>query len=238
MTKYTIVKQTWLSQQTKASSYWFTMIFSCLFFLFGYVYLLDLIPLKNFLPANAHLVFEGHQYWRAWTTQFAHADLVHLLSNSMMLFPLTFMLFNYYGLLVFPLIGIIIGGLINLIVLKTMPTEIYLVGASGLVYWMGATWLALYFFIDTRQNLKRRLAAIVILTALLFTPETYKPEVSYLSHFVGYLLGLVSGGLIYFFRRKEFKSQEVIETIVEEESEAEAIDRNFVEATQIEDFKS
>lgn len=219
MNTYTLVKETWLSQKTKVSAYWFTVIFSCVFFLFGYVYLLDLWPLKNFLPANANLVFGEHQYWRAWTTQFAHGDLVHLLSNSMMLFPLSFMLFNYYGFWVFPFIGIIVGGFINLIVLRSMPAEIYLVGASGLVYWMGATWLSLYFFIDTRQNLKRRLAAIVILTALLFTPETYKPEVSYLSHFVGYVLGVLSGSVIYFFRKKEFKSHEVIETIIEEEVE-------------------
>lgn len=219
MSTYSVVRQTWLSQKTKASSYWFTMIFSSLFFLFGYVYLLEVFPLKSFLPANAELVFSQHQYWRAWTTQFAHADLVHLLSNSMMLFPLSFMLFNYYGFLLFPILGIFVGGLINFIVLKTMPSEVYLVGASGLVYWMGATWLALYFFIDTTRNFKRRFAAVIILTALLFVPESYKPEISYLSHFVGYLLGIVSGSLIYFLRKKDFKALEVIETIVEVDEE-------------------
>jgi rhomboid protease GluP len=219
MGSYTVVRQTWLSQKTKASSYWFTMIFSSLFFLFGYIYLLEVFPLKSMLPANAQLIFSEHQYWRAWTTQFAHADLVHLLSNSMMLFPLSFMLFNYYGFLLFPVLGIFVGGLINLIVLKTMPAEVFLVGASGLVYWMGATWLALYFFIDTTRNLKRRFAAIIILTALLFVPESYKPEISYLSHFVGYLMGLVTGTMIYFLRQKEFKSSEVIETIVEVDEE-------------------
>lgn len=223
MNSIQFVRETWLSQKISSQSYWFTLIFSTLFFLMGYVYLLEILPLKNFMPASYHLVFNEHQYWRAWTTQLAHADLVHLLSNSMMLFPLAFLLFSYFGIFVFPILGFLVGGFVNLVVLKSMPEGTFLVGASGLVYWMGATWLSLYFLLDTRRNLKRRFAAVLILTALLFVPETYKPEVSYLSHFVGYIFGLFSGGLIYLYRKKEFKKAEVIETIIEEEEDQEPL---------------
>lgn len=221
MTGIKLVKETWLSQKVRSTSFGFTLIFSTIFFLIGYIYLLEIFPLKKILPANYILVFTEHQYWRAWTTQFAHGDLVHLLSNLMLLVPLAFLLFNYFGIFIFPIVGFFMGGIINLVVLLSMPEETFLVGASGLVYWMGATWFSLYFLLDTRRNLKRRFAAVVILTALLFFPESYKPEISYYSHFIGYILGLLSGALIYFYRRTEFKRAEIIEIFVEEDEELE-----------------
>lgn len=78
---------------------------------------------------------------------------------------------------------------------------------------MGSTWLTLFLFIDRRKSIRRRIALSLFLTVVLFIPETYKPEVSYMSHFVGYLLGIVSGVAIYYLRRSQIEGAEVKEII-------------------------
>ena len=103
------------------------------------------------------------------------------------------------------------------IVIQTMPPETNLIGISGVVYWMGSTWLTLFLIIDRRKTLRRRIALAAFLTVVLFIPETYKPEISYMSHFVGYVLGAVTGLLVYFLRRNEIEAAEVREFIYEPE---------------------
>lgn len=233
MTFTKIIKANWLTRKPDASAFWIMLSVGFVFIFVGYSYLIDLINLQNWLPASSKLVFLEHQYWRAWTTLFAHGDLEHLLSNALLFFPLTYFLSAYYGFLIFPILGIFFGGVINLIVLKTMPENVLLVGISGVVYWMGATWLTLFLLLDRRQRLRRRFASALFLTLMLFVPDTYKPSISYLSHFIGYFLGVLSGIAIYFFRRKEFQAWEVVEYSYDDDF----FDWNFLDSAP-EDKKS
>ncbi len=81
-----------------------------------------------------------------------------------------------------------------------------MIGASGVVFWMGGAWLALYVMIEVRRTLKQRLLRALGVGLLLFFPsEAFDPQVSYLTHAVGFAMGLVSGLLVYFINRKKYR---------------------------------
>jgi rhomboid protease GluP len=210
---HTIIKENWLTRAPRDSAYISTLLFGVLLGLVGYWYLGDSWGITPWMAASGQSVLVKHEYWRLWTALFAHADIAHLLGNMSLLLPLAFMLTGHFGVVTFPVFGILLGGLINFIVIHTMPPEVSLVGISGVVYWMGSTWLTLFLFIDRRKSIRRRIALSLFLTVVLFIPETYKPEVSYMSHFVGYLLGVVSGVAIYYLRRSQIDGAEVKEII-------------------------
>ncbi len=160
-------------------------------------------------PASHELVFGQHEYWRAWTTLFVHAGPGHLLSNLFLFAPFAYVLISYFGLLFFPLFGFFVGGLVNLAVLRTMPGPVILIGASGIVYWMGAAWITLAFLVDRRDRPARRLLKAFGVSMLLFLPDTYRPEVSYLTHLLGYLAGIASGLAYFAIRHRILRRAEI-----------------------------
>lgn len=170
----------------------------------------------HWLPATGQAVYGEGQYWRAWTALFAHSDLGHFFSNAFLFLPLTYLLTSYYGYLFFPAAGLAIGGVVNLIVLKTLPPETALLGISGVVYWMGAAWLTLFILIDRRNSWRKRVAVAIALSVMLFVPETYKPEVSHLSHWLGFLFGGLSAAIYYQFHRTAIEAAEVREAVNDE----------------------
>lgn len=176
-----------------------------------YISVHGLMGAPNWMPASGLSVFTHKEFWRLWTSLFAHGDVGHLLSNALVFFPFAYFLSAYFSLWFFPIAAVLLGGFINAIVLWTMPPEISLIGFSGVVHWMGAAYLTLYLLIERGEDLRRRIAKVVMISVVLFVPEIYRPEVSYLSHFVGYLAGIGSA-LIYFRWNKErFRAAEVIE---------------------------
>lgn len=116
----------------------------------------DLGGADLWMPASPEKVFNDGEIWRAWTTVFAHADLEHLLSNVFLFFILGIFLTSYFGKALIPITAFLFGGITNLIVLKTMPLQNTLIGASGVVFWMGGAWLTLFFLIDRRRSLIQR----------------------------------------------------------------------------------
>jgi rhomboid protease GluP len=159
-------------------------------------------------PASGKTVFGNHEYWRAWTTLFVHADPGHLLSNLFLYAPFAYVLSSYFGLALFPTAGFFVGGLVNLVVLSTMPPEIQLIGVSGVVYWMGAAWITLGVLVDRRQKIGTRLLKGLGVSMLLFIPSTYRPEVSYLTHLLGYAAGVASALVYYGLRKKTLMAAE------------------------------
>lgn len=210
------VVENWLTRKPNESAFNMTTFMTLVLLTSGYVFLANFFNTTNWMPANAYQVFTEHQYWRPWTALFAHGDLGHLLNNSLMFLPLTYLLTSYFGFFLFPVLGLLLGGVINLVVLKTMPADISLIGMSGVVYWMGAVWLTLFAIIDTRKTLRRRFAVALFLTVVLFFPQKYELNISYLSHFLGYILGIVTGFVYYYFNRSKFLAAEKVEIIPEE----------------------
>ncbi len=170
------------------------------------------------MPASALTVLKHHEYWRLWTALFAHGDLAHILGNLFLFVPFAYFLSRYFSLWLFPAIGFLLGGLINYIVIYNLPyPETTIIGVSGVVYWMGAVWMTLSFFIDRRETLIQRWLRVTGVSIVLFFPTTFLPEVSYLSHFLGYVFGVITGILVYFVYRKRFISAEVVEEINDDE---------------------
>ena len=203
-----VIRENWLTRKPDPNAIYSTYLLGLILFTAGFF--------SHWLSATPEAVFTKQEYWRAWTALFAHADLGHLLSNSMILLPLSVLLTGYFGYVFFPLTGVLMGGLTNFLVLKTLPAQTSLLGISGVVNWMGAAWLTLFLLIDRRKSFRRRFAVAVFLTIMLFVPETFRPEVSYLSHFIGFALGILSALLYYFINSAKIQAAEIKEIIYDD----------------------
>ncbi len=169
----------------------------------------DNIGFYDFVAADPTSVFQNHNEWRLWTSLFVHADISHLLSNMFMFMPLCYLLTAYFSFWFFPVWGLFCGGLVNIIVLRTLPAHTAIIGLSGVVYWMGAAWFTLFALIDTRKTVKLRVSLFIVLSIILFAPEVYQPGISYLSHLIGYIFGCLSALVFYILNLKKIKSAEI-----------------------------
>lgn len=153
--------------------------------------------ISSILPASYNMVFVKAEYWRLFTAVFAHADLDHLLSNSLMLLFLSYFVTSFYGWKVF-LYLFFCGGLINAATVSWIGGDGLLVGASGVVYCLWGFWLSLYVLIAKKYTLINRLFRVGAIFLVLLIPTTYSPSTSYFAHYFGFCLGAFSGILYYF----------------------------------------
>jgi len=163
------------------------------------------------LEASGVLVFEKNEWWRAWSALFVHGDLAHLLSNTPWLVVFMFLLNGVFGA-VPVLLAFLVTGLGNFFVLATMPAQVSLVGASGVVHFVGAMWVTLHVLADHREGLKPRFGSALFLMLMLFIPGDYRPNISYVGHITGFVLGVLTGVAYYLVKRASFKALEVFET--------------------------
>lgn len=210
----TVITENWFSRLPNQRALTGTLLL--MIFLYGgcYIYFHDIGGALHWMPASGELVFGKHQYWRAWTTLIAHGNLAHLLANSFLFILFSYTLMSYFSWWFFPVAGFFSGGIVNLLVLLTMDPQVQLVGASGVVHWMGAAWTTMFLLLENRQSFRTRFGAGLFLMLVLFTPDSYRPEVSYGAHFMGFVLGVVVSWLYYQFQRARFaaavKTTEVI----------------------------
>ncbi len=218
-TTYTVIRKTWLSKRLPKWAPLLSAI-STLFLVFGGIWYSH--GQAGWMSASHNQVFGAKEIWRIWTTLFAHGDEKHLLSNCFYFFILGTFLGGYYGRLTFPLAAFVAGGVTNMITLFFMRGEATLIGASGMVFWMGGVWLTLYFLIDTRRSFfQRSLRSFGVGLLMFFPSEAFDPTISYRAHLVGFFLGIGWGLVVYVSRKKEFLAAEVKQLIVEEEESPE-----------------
>ncbi len=216
ISSYTVVRRTWLSQKLDQIGVLSSAVATLFLVLGSFAYLKNFANAREWMPASFNQVFINHEYWRAWSTLFAHADIKHVLSNSFLFFILGSFLAGHFGLFIFPLLAFVMGGVTNLLVLQDMNVTTHLIGASGIVFWLGGFWLTLYLLLDTRRTLTQRMFRSVGVGLLLFMPsEAFDPSISYEAHFTGFLLGVLCGLIYYRYKKSDFKSAEVSETIYE-----------------------
>lgn len=211
---------------------WFTMLTMALvIFVISFSYFINVWQMQEWAPVSYQTAISMKEFWRLWTGLFVHADLEHFLSNFVLFVPLTFLLSGYYGSFLFPVLGIFVGGLINLMTIHSMNETTGLLGMSGVIYWMGSVWMTLYFLIDKRSSPRKRFAVSLFLTLMLFSSESYKPNVSYTSHLLGFILGIISGYLYYYWNQNKFlAAEEYIHELEEEDlvpTEATGSESNF-----------
>lgn len=210
------IKENWFTAQPQQQAKAITVFMTILLFFSGFYFLQNTFHFQEIMPASPDSVFVQHEYWRLWTTLFAHADVSHLLNNALLFIPLTYLLTAYFSIYFFPLLGIFFGGLINYGVLLSMPHHTQLIGISGVVYWMGGAWFTLFLLIDRRRRLRYQFAHVLFLILMIFIPETYWPHISYKSHFFGFIGGIACAYFLYFINRKTYKTAEVLEYIFDD----------------------
>ncbi len=155
---------------------------------------------STYLNASWDLVVNKGEYWRLFTTSFIHGDLDHLLSNTLMLFVLTYFVTSFYGIWASLILSFTLGTVINFVTLSQYSPETTLVGASGIVYYLWGFWLVLFVCIEKRMSLIRRIVRVMAIFFVLLIPTTYSPSTSYLAHYFGFIIGGLSGSLFYFVR--------------------------------------
>jgi len=213
---YKIMKQNWLTSKPNSLSGWVAAFFTAFIMMMSHFYWNDFFAATNWMAATGEEVLQKGEYWRAWTTVFVHGDAKHLLSNSFFFFIFASLIYGYFGFWLFPAAAFLFGGLINLIVLHGMPSTTQLVGASGVVFWMGGFWLMMAFFIDRRRGiLHRSLKTLGISFVLFFPSEAFNPTTSYKAHLIGFFMGILFGLGIYGLFKKTFQTKDHIETIDE-----------------------
>lgn len=173
---------------------------------------------EDLMSASREAVFRHHEYWRAWSTLFVHGDAKHLLSNIFLFFVLGALLTGYFGISLVLGAALLSGGITNLLVLSLMPLKTRLIGLSGVVFWMGGAWLVLYFLIDRkRSRMQRFLRSLGVALAIFMPAEAFDPSVSYKSHLVGFVLGIIAGFVYFSFEKKTLRDAEVREAVFDED---------------------
>lgn len=143
------------------------------------------------LAATGNQVFESKEYWRLFTTVFIHADMKHLISNMYMLSLLGYFVAGYFGFIIFPIATTFFAGVINLIAIKTYDPNVVLLGASGLVYLLAGFWFAMYVIIERQRPFIARVVRVIGVALVVLFPTTFEPEVSYRTHFIGFVVGIL-----------------------------------------------
>jgi rhomboid protease GluP len=213
---FTVVRRTWLSRPPDPSAQAMTAAALFLLILACSAQWHNFYGLGEFWPATKNQVFNQGEYWRLWTTLFTHGDLGHLLANSLLFYILGYFLYGYFGGFVFPFSAWFMGGVINAVSIFSYAPDIRLVGASGMVSWMGGAWLALYFLLNTKISTTQRGLRSLGVALMLFAPsEAFDPKISYRTHMIGLFLGIACGYLYYIWRKKEFTAAEYRETVIE-----------------------
>jgi uncharacterized membrane protein len=108
------------------------------------------------------------------------------------------------------------GGVINFLTLASYPKEIYLVGISGVIYFMASFWMTNYVLIERKMKLNKRLIVAVGISLALFCPDLIHldEKVSYLSHALGFILGIPIAIIWFYGHKKIVRDQEVwVETM-------------------------
>lgn len=176
------------------------------------LYWRDLFHARTLLAATRAQVFEHGELWRLWTAAFVHADLGHLAANSLLFLTLGYLLAGYFGRALFPVAALICAGVINAISIATYPPNVQLVGASGVVCWLGGAWLSLYVGLARHLRLSQRCLRAAGVALALFAPtEAFDPQVSYRTHGVGFVLGLLCGFIYFKLGEARFRAAEVVE---------------------------
>lgn len=212
------LQSTWLNRPPKKSAGLVTA-WMIVFMILTSLFYWNNTDALRLMPASQFEVMEQHQYWRLWSTLFAHADPGHLLSNSLTFFVVGYFLIGYFSAWFFPIAAIIIGGVTNWLALWSYAPEVRLIGISGVVYWMAGAWLVLYFLLDiTKTRTQRGLRALGVALAVFMPSSAFDPSISYITHLIGFVFGVLSGAIHYYLNREKFKAAEVYEVISLQES--------------------
>ncbi len=150
-------------------------------------------PYRDLLWVSGESVFSKQEYWRPATALFAHSNMMHLISNSFILVGFGWMLRTYFGLILFPVAGILAGVITNVAAVSIYEPDVRMLGASGMAHAMVSLWLIFYIRYDTDRPVLMRIFRAVGFSLVMLVPTVIEPNVSYLAHGLGFVVGAVIG---------------------------------------------
>lgn len=209
-----VLRGTYLSVAQHAYAVELTLFLLGVLFLGSFLYLMDIGGAHALMHASGEAVLGRGEYWRLFTAILAHGDLGHLLANCLLFVPFSIFLTRHFSPLFFPLAGVLSAAATNLLTLLTMKESTTLVGASGLVYWMGAAWITFYFLIEKRDRPALRLGKALMVGGVLFVPDVLRPNVSHMAHYVGALFGLFTALPAWWLLRHRIRAAERRELVI------------------------
>lgn len=170
----------------------------------------DLFGLSPWLRATGRQALHEGEVWRLVTTMLVHADLRHLALNAVPIAILAYLVTGYFGPLIHPIASTVLGALVNAIVLARMPADQGLVGASGVVYLLAGFWLTMFVAIDRRYPILERCKRAVGMALIFLVPGTIVPEVSHVTHAIGFCAGVALALITYRLRRDRYRAEDVL----------------------------
>ena len=206
-----VVKETHLSRKPARKSWSVAMASLFLLLAVSVVYWADFRGLASELPATGERVFHHNEYWRLLTSIGTHADFRHFLSNGVAFGVLSFLLFGYFGALVYPTLTWGLGALVTALALTTYPETTRLVGASGVVYLMAGFWLTMYLSIERRYRPVKRFTRAFGFALIVLVPTVWDPSVSYRTHAIGFAIGVLFGSVFFVKKRDSLRQAEQVE---------------------------
>jgi rhomboid protease GluP len=167
----------------------------------------DLATAQNLRASFQSVVVHGKLHGLIFAP-WVHSDLGHLGSNLIFFTIFGFLLHNYFGKILFPVLAFLFAPLIHLLTLYYYQNEVSLVGISGVVYWMGGVWISLFIGTERRMKVSQRLLAGGAFLLVNMVPSHFEPHVSYSAHFIGLILGLLTGSVYFVLFRNQIRAQE------------------------------
>lgn len=150
-------------------------------------------PIKDMLWVSGESLFQQGQFWRVITSICAHADAVHLLSNSLLFFVFGWLMHAYFGWKLFPVAALFGGVSASVMTVYVYEPTVRLLGASGMVYSMVGLWLVFYVRYDTNHRVVVRFMRSMGFSLIMMFPTAYNPTTSYLAHASGFIAGIITG---------------------------------------------
>ncbi len=148
---------------------------------------------RDLLWISGGALYHRLEWWRPFTALVTHAGLAHLLSNSLLVLVFGWMLHAYYGMILFPIASLAVGVITNCVTSWFYVPAVRLLGSSGMAYGMVAMWLVCYLSHDSDRRLPARVMRAMGFAAVMLIPAVIEPGVSYLSHAVGFIVGILAG---------------------------------------------
>lgn len=196
----------YLQQIPHLSSINLPILFVLLFLFVSYLYWTD--DVKTYLWVSRDSIFVQNEYWRLLSALFVHSGLMHLLNNSLLFTIFGALLSFFYGSVVFPLAAFVVGMITNAITIYFYAPHVHLIGASGMVYGMVGMWIVFYVAFEKRFDLFMRVFRVLGFSLVLLFPTTFKKEVSYMAHGVGFLVGIVAALFLIPMLREKIRAFE------------------------------
>ena len=172
------------------------------------------------LAAVPSRVLDQQEYWRLFSALAVHSDWMHLFSNLPFVVFFSYLLYGYFGFGVYPVGVVVLSGVTNYLSLLTYSPQVHLVGASGMTYLMAGFWLTAYILVERSLSMKKRVLRSLSVALILLLPTTLQPDVSYRTHAIGLVLGIIAAAVFFQRHKRRIRAAEVLE--IEEDDEVSA----------------